>query len=125
MKGTVWARQGSGWFYSSAAVFESAAFSATWVAKAVGPPSHPGALCCRWLFALAGVAAHFLGTNVDFALYIFTGGDGRDFFCEMAGPHGPGGPRLADASEIPLTCLLFSFFVSEAILLSPQRHRSR
>lgn len=122
VKGTVWARQGSERFYSSAAVFESAAFQQRgWRKRSA--PSHLRALCCRWLFALVGVVAHFLGTNVDFALYIRAGETGEIFAKWLR----PRGPWLADAPKIPLTCLLFSFFlfVSEAILRSPQRHRSR
>lgn len=105
VKGTVWARQGSEWFYSSAAVFESAAFQQRgWRTRSA--PSHLRALCCRWLFALVGVVAHFLGTNVDFALCIRAGETG-EIFAKWLWPRGP---WLADAPNIPLTCLLFSFF---------------
>lgn len=122
VKGTVWARQGSERFYSSAAVFESAAFQQRgWRKRSA--PSHLRALCCRWLFALVGVVAHFLGTNVDFALYIRSGGNGRDF-CEMA----PASWALAcgrpkNSSDVFI--VFFFLFVTKAILRSPQRHRSR
>lgn len=128
VKGTVWARQGSERFYSSAAVFESAAFQQRgWRKRSA--PSHLRALCCRWLFALVGVVAHFLGTNVDLALYIRAGGRGGRTRRARFLRNGSGfvGPWLADGpkNSSDVFIVFFFLFVTEAILRSPQRHRSR
>lgn len=90
--------------------------SATWVARLflASPP-----LYCHWLFALVSIVAHFLRTNVDFALY----GESGDLWnrCGLQRVRA----RVAADVQIPLTCLLFSFILRRPYSARPQRHCSR
>lgn len=107
VKGTVWARQGSERFYSSAAVFESSAFQQRGWRKRSAPRISAHCVVVGSLHLSASLLT-FSGQML-ILLYIY-GGDGRDF-CEMvSGLVGLGLRTPKNSSDVFIVFFCFYFF---------------